>query len=235
MKSANAKVHELLEKLQRLADPANGGTKGEIDVANKKIARLKARFDFSGPAPDNTMDIFAELKVKRTRRAAHVHTFESTDLEIANAVKWAIETATGANCLFRGTELLAEVTTSTAKKLAKTALHISQSFQELLGRFCRLEGVKTSDRSLFVRGLYDGMMNDGRGRGEPLPTAPAPRRRAPKSRKSTGAAAPELAVHPYTLAYGLGRQIRFAAPLEELTAELNRITQAALARGTVAG
>jgi hypothetical protein len=66
----------LLAKLERLANPANGGTPDEIAAAKRKLERLKGRFDLSAPAPAETMDIFAGLKFKRkTSRAAHVHTF----------------------------------------------------------------------------------------------------------------------------------------------------------------
>jgi hypothetical protein len=171
MKTPNAKARALLEKLQRLADPARGGLPDEIAAANRKIERLKARFDFSGPAPSETMDIFAGINVnRRFRRAAHVHTFQQTDFDIANSVKWAIEKATGVQCFFEGDSLLVEAAASTARKLAKVALHIAQSFQALLDRFARVSGVTASDRSLFVRGLYDGMMNDGREVGEVLPS-----------------------------------------------------------------
>src|SRR5512136_1268888 len=85
MKPANAKARDLMGKLERLADPANGGTPDEIAAANRKLQRLKARFDFSGPAPAVTMDIFAGLKVKRAaRNAAHIYTFQMADYDVAN-------------------------------------------------------------------------------------------------------------------------------------------------------
>jgi hypothetical protein len=90
--------------------------------------------------------------------------------------------------------LLAEATVQTARKLAKVALHISESFQALLDRFGRLDGVSASDRSLFVRGLYDGMMNDGRGIGEPLPDAMPPAQK--KSKKNLVVRRRGVAIHP---------------------------------------
>jgi hypothetical protein len=164
-----------------------------------------------------------------------VHTFKRTDFDVANSVKWAIETATRIPCLFRGEDLLAETAANTANKLSKVALHISESFQTLLHKFGQLDGVTASDRSLFVRGLYDGMMNDARGAGETLPSRTTPR---PKHKKAKKTAAldhrPALAVHPYTVALGLGKHIRFAAPLEQIKAELDRATQPALGQGDAA-
>jgi hypothetical protein len=232
MKPANTKARALLGKLERLADPANGATPDEMAAARRKLHRLKSRFDFSGPAPDETMDIFAGLQFKRhVRRAAHVHTFQAADFDVASSVKWAIEKATGIPCVFRGGDLLAETTPGTANKLAKVALHITQSFLTLLDQLSRLNGVTPSDRALFVRGLYDGMMNDGRGRGESLPSRAAAHVKRPKTKKGAVALAPGLAIHPYTVALSLGKQIRFATPLEEITAELERATQLAIAPG----
>jgi len=236
MKTANTKARALLGKLERLADPANGGTPDEVAAAKRKLQRLKGRFDFNSPAPTETMDIFAGLKFKRnTGRAAHVHTFQPADFDVASAVKWAIEKATGIRCVFRGGALLAEATPGTANKLAKVALHITQSFQTLLEKLSRLNGVTASDRTLFVRGLYDGMMNDGRGVGEPLPSRAAARVKRTKAKKGAVAMPPGLASHPYTVALSLGKQIRFATPLEEITAELERATQLAISRPAVGG
>ena len=89
----------------------------------------------------------------------------------------------------------------------------------------------TSDRTLFVRGLYDGMMNDSRGIGEPLPSRTAAHVKRTKAKKGAVARPPGLASHPYTVALSLGQQIRFAAPLEEITAELERATQLAISPG----
>src|ERR1051326_45117 len=157
VKPASAKARALLGKLERLANPANGGTPDEIQAARRKLQRLRGRFDFSAPDPGETMDIFAGIRATRlSRRAAHVHTFQPVDFDIGNCVKWAIEKACGIPCVFRGDDLLASATAATANKLSKIALHIAQSFRTLLDQFTRLQGVTRSDRSLFVRGLYDG-------------------------------------------------------------------------------
>jgi hypothetical protein len=229
MKPANAKARELLAKLERLANPANGGTDAERAQAKRKLERLKGRFDFTAPAPQETGDIFAGLKFKRSiGHAAQVQTFQPAEWDIASSVKWAIEKATGIPCVFRGGDLLAEATPCTANKLAKVALHITQSFQTLLDKLSRLNGVTTSDRTVFVRGLYDGMMDETRETGQTLPTRiAAPARRA-KPKKGAVAPPPGLSVHPYYVALPLGRQIRFAAPLEEIAAELERATRPAI-------
>jgi hypothetical protein len=226
-KPANAKARTLLGKLERLADPANGGTPDEIHAARRKLERLRSRFDFSAPRPVET-DIFAGIRPRRSARAAHLHTFRRTDFDIANSTKWAIERATGIPCIFRGEDLLAEATTRTANKLAKVALHIVESFRTLLDQFSRVGGLTANDRSLFVRGLYDGMMDDGRCVGEPLPSPVTSRGKRMRVKKSAEDQPPKMAIHPYSVGLGLGKQIRFAAPLEQISAELERATQAVI-------
>ncbi len=68
-------------------------------------------------------------------------------------------------------------------------------------------------------GLYDGMMNETRNAGQPLPSRLGLARRQ-RGRKRAAPLAAGLHVHPYTLAVGLGKQIRFSAPVEEIAAEL---------------
>src|SRR3954468_974658 len=68
------------------------------------------------------------------------------------------------------------------------------------------------------------MMNTPRDVGQRLPNrGVSNRRRGPK--KPPPSAATHLHVHPYTLAFGLGRQIRIAVPLHEIAAELDSLTQ----------
>jgi hypothetical protein len=235
MKPADAKARALLGKLERLADPANGGMPDEIAAANRKLERLRSRYDFTrtDPAGPDALDIFsAAFSRRKTRHTSPVLTFDPGDFDIANAVKWAIEQATGIPCTFHGGQLTAAVTAATANRLATVALHISGSFHALLERFGALPGVTASDRSLFVRGLYDGMMNDPRGVGERLPgqaNSPAKRKRA---KGKLADRAPKLAVHPYTVALALGRQVRFAAPVAAIVAELDRVTRPILGPGS---
>jgi hypothetical protein len=228
MKPANTKARALLAKLERLSEPANGGTDGEVANAKRKLATLKARFDFNAPDPNCAKDIFAGFKyTRRIGFAAQVFSFRPDEFDIANSVKWAIERATGVPCSFRGGDLLAEATPSTANRLAKLAAHIAENFRALLDKLAKLDGVRAQDRTIFVRGLYDGMMNDGRKVGDKLPNRIAKPVRRLKAKKGTVATAPGLSVHPYTVALGLGRQIRFAAPIEQIAAELERATQPA--------
>jgi hypothetical protein len=215
LKPANAKARELLKKLLALAER---GIDGEKVSAQRKICRLKARFDFSGPDPAETPDLFRG-RFGRSTTARPIYAFGPNEFEVANSVKWAIETATGVRCVHRGRELLAEASPPTARRLEGIALHIACSFRTLLDKLSALGGVSADDRGVFVMGLYDGMMNETRDAGQRLPSRPGVAK-GPRGRKRPASCAASLHVHPYTLAVGLGRQIRFSAPVAEIAAEL---------------
>jgi hypothetical protein len=232
LKPANAKARALLVKLLALAER---GIDGERQSAQRKLKRLKARFDFSAPDPAETPDLFSG-KFKPAVKARPIFCFGPDEFHLANSVKWAIESATGIRCVHRNRELLAEASAPTARRLEGIALHIAASFRALLDKFSAAESVSAADRGVFVRGLYDGMMNEARDPGQPLPNRPGVTK---KQRRRKGAAprtadvAPRAAglhMHPYTLAVGLGRQIRFSAPVERIAAELEATLRKCLAQ-----
>ena len=215
----------MFKKLQALAER---GVDGEKLAAQRKLERLKARFDFSAPDPSETPDLF-QGKFTQSAKARRICSFPPSEFDVANAVKWAIENATNIRCLYRDRDLLAEATPATARQLADIAKHIAQSFRVLINQFSAVSGVTVAHRGVFVRGLYDGMMNEMREVGELLPgRAVVPKkgrgRKRPAASPTTG-----LHIHPYTVAFGLGRQIRFSAPLAEIAAELEAATKKCLA------
>ena len=210
----------MLKKVQALAEQ---GIDGEKSAAQIKIARLKARFDFTAPDPTETPDLFLG-SFKRATKARRIFSFGRNELDVANSVKWAIESATGIPCVFRDGDLLAEATPGTANKLTAIAVHIAQSFRALLDKFSAVDGVSMNDRGIFVMGLYDGMMNEVRNVGQRLPSRPHVMKMG-KGKKRAVAHAAGLHIHPYTVALSLGKQIRFSAPLEQITAELEAVTR----------
>src|SRR3954465_3548811 len=94
LKPATRKAQILLQKLQALAEQ---GIDGEKTSAQRKIARLKARFDFSVPRPAETPDLFSG-NFQRARKARLIYSFTPAEFDVANAVKWAIESATKIPC-----------------------------------------------------------------------------------------------------------------------------------------
>jgi hypothetical protein len=223
-KPASTKAWAMLRKLEALAER---GVDGEKLAAQRKIDRLKARFDFEVPSAAHHPDLF-QGSFKRSSKAKWIYSFQPAEFDVANAVKWAIESATGIRCLHRDCDLLAEAAPGAANRLASIAEHISQSFRTLLAKLSTVNGFSVADRGVFMMGLYDGMMNDLRDVGQPLPSRPVSRRKG-RLKKQAVSPATALHVHPYTLAVGLGRQIRFSVPLQEIAAELDSHAQARLA------
>lgn len=210
----------MLAKLQALAERGVGG---ERVAAQRKIERLKARFAFDAPVAAETLDLF-QGTFKRSSKARCICSFRHAEFEVANAVKWAIESATGIQCLHRNGDLLAEAAPSTANRLKRIAEQISQSFRALVAKYSAVNGVSVADRGVFIMGLYDGMMNDLREVGQRLPSRPGSRKRG-RAQSRAQSVATGVHVHPYSLAFGLGRQIRFSVPLQEIAAELDDLAQ----------
>ncbi len=223
-KPASAKIRELFRKLHALAER---GIDGERDVARRKLARLKERYDFTVPAVADGPDLFSG-RFTNSSTARPIYSFKHNEIALASSVKWALEAATRIRCLHRGADLLAEATPATARRLRQIADHIAQSFRVLLDRFCALDGVAVADRTAFLMGLYDGMMGDAREPGQRLPGGSASARKR-KTRTSPASKAAGLRAHPYSIAVGLGKQIRFSAPLEQIAAELEAVAPKRLA------
>ena len=222
LRPPNSKAWALLQKLQALAER---GIEGERIAAQIKLARLKARFDLGEPGPADTPDLFSG-NFKRASKARRIYSFASNEFDVANSVKWAVESATKIPCVYRNSELLAEATASTAKRLEEIAIHIAHSFRALLEKFGAVDGVNVHDRGVFVMGLYDGMMNETRDVGQRLPSrASIPKTRKVKKKVATQPHGHGLHIHPYTVGLSLGKQIRFSAPLEQITAELDAVTR----------
>jgi hypothetical protein len=226
LRPATSKARALLKKLQGLAEQ---GIDGEKISAQNKIARLKARFDFNAPDPAETPDLFSG-SFKRSTTARRIYSFGGHEFDVANSVKWAIESATKIPCVYRDGDLLAEATPSTANRLTEIAVHIAHSFRALLDKFSAVDGVSVNDRGVFVMGLYDGMMNEVRNVGQRLPSR-ASVKKMRKAKKRAVSHPCGLHIHPYTVALSLGKQIRFSAPLEQITAELEAVTQKHLTQG----
>jgi len=205
-------ARKLLHKLEALAERGIGG---EAESAKKKLARLKNRYDFA--MPDKGVKDLLNIHITKSNKTTPVCKIAEPDILVA--VKWAFENTFGIPCWYSGDVLLAQVTPATAKNLETAALTIADGFRKLWATFRRV-GLD-SDRSCFMAGLWDGMMKDERKSGQPLPTRIA----GPVSRKRRGAPAPQLSVHPYSVATDLGRQIRFSASLDNINNELeNKLT-----------
>lgn len=207
-----------MTKLQALA--ARPGTPDEGAAAQKKLDRLNRRYDWTVPDMPKEYLFAGEFRPARDGNALPVINLD--DMNLATWIKWAIESATGIRCLFRGSSVMAEATPDTAAKLTGIGNIIASGFSDLWQRFAGFPTVTQDDRGVFLRGLYDGMMNDCKPLGEQLPqrAQAAPTRKA--KRQAVGRVA-GISLHPYAVATDLGRQIRFNVPLETIAGQLEQM------------
>jgi hypothetical protein len=213
-KTATNAARRLREKLAALV--AAPGTPDEGNAAQAKLARLDERYDFG--QVDVAKEFLFAGKFTSSANAAPIAII--ADWPLGAAVKWAIESATGIHCSFNGSELRAEATNGTVKKLSGIADTISGGFNALWAQFATFPTVTQADRALFLRGLYDGMMADQKPLGERLPARISQPTRKHATRRAVGYAAGVM-VHPYNIAVELGKSIRFNVPLPELKNQLN--------------
>jgi hypothetical protein len=221
-KLASPKIHELRAKLAALAER---GINGEKDVAAAKLARLDKRYDFNTPNNGGT-DIFKGVFVPEPSASWPIIRLDPEDLDIGNFVKWSIEHTTGVPCLFHGPELCARATVRTAEQLQGIAKIVATAFRLLWQQFSNAPSVNTADRPSFILGLYEGMMDEVRT-NEALPKR-AHVDKVKKAKKGSVAKPAGLVLHPYTVATGLGKQVRFSVPFLDIAGELDRTVKGAL-------
>ena len=221
---ATERAFDIRRKLVALVER---GVNGEKLSAQRKLYRIENRFDFSKPVL-RTEDIFSDIKYERSPYLNPVCTIE--DMDAAISVKWAIEHGAGIPCAFKNSELNAQATPATASNLREVAHTLVSRFTLLWKKFSTAPGVVESDRPIFYMGLYDGMMNEQRPPGTPLPKR-ASQTKPVKQRKKKGALTAPLAInlHPYSVATELGKEIRFNVPLEKVMNQLDKTIKGEIA------
>lgn len=212
------KTFDTKAKLEALVER---GVNGERDAAKLKLDRLLKAYDFSAKVL-HMKDLFLGIKAARPSPVARfVTAFDTQDIDLLANVKWAIEQETGLRCSFRDTvQLWAETTDASVPVVRQVAETVRDNFRQL---WCQVEraGINPGDRPVFLMGLYDGMMHEQRQLGQALPSRYASQR-AVKAKRRAVSHAPGLNIHPYSLALGLGRQIRFSVPIADISGELDR-------------
>ena len=79
---------------------------------------LTARYDLGVLAANDTPDLFSG-RFASSSAARRIYSFNNNELDVANAVKWAIESATRIHCVHRGADLLAEATPDDGAKVGR--------------------------------------------------------------------------------------------------------------------
>lgn len=193
---------------------------GEAQSARRQLARMEARYSFD--VEPVGVDIFNMAGARVVAGdAKKLFAFEFGETDVAMFAKHAIEERFRLNCAIRTvdwkTSVWCDAAVDSLPALLTVASTIRGQFVRLWQRLCESADVTPGDRGAFMRGLYDGMMDEERKAGERLPARRAAMpAKVKKSRgKKAVAIRPALGVHPYELALPLGRNIRFAATVEE--------------------
>lgn len=206
-------ARRLKVRLEALA--AAPGTPEEGEAAKGKLERLLAKYDFTQNKEDREGIFVGNFQKSNDARPVIL----CGDPSLANQIKWALEQSTGIPCLFRGQELFAQATPATAEQFKRIAQTLQEGFERLWQSFSTFPTVTPLDKSLFWRGLGDGLSNTPRLQGEQLPKRAVIQGRGRKTKAAVGHAA-GLGIHPYSIALDLGQQLRFNVPVQEVTNQL---------------
>lgn len=217
-------------KLKSLAD---AGVNGEKTNALEALAKLEARLDFDAAIEEDAGDLFAGIHITpcRSGESHCLLEFEPQDSDIAAFVKWTLENRFSIRGSFRAIDnrqtIWIEARAFDMPALVKLAEGIRSDFAKLWDDFRQLTASTAGARKPFVMGLYDGLMNETRPAGQMLP----PVRVAPlgKAKRKAVAAAPGVAIHPYSIALDLGHRIRVSTPVTTVAREMETTLRAALA------
>ena len=220
---ATEKARALRRKLEALAER---GINGEKTAAQHKLKRLLAAVDFETADPTETPDIFARVRFAPGSTAHCVYTFNADETELASTVKWCVEQGAKIPCHFQGRELRASINDRGADELRALTLHLATSFRALWSQFAT---VQPQARTVFLMGLYDGVMNETRPAGQMLPAVKNQPLKPAGKKRSALQAPPGLNLNPYSIALPLGAKIRVSFDIPAITADLEQTLQKAIA------
>lgn len=224
---------------RRIAALCDSSNPGEAASARRQLARLEAKFSFIVEPLGTDIFNMADARVV-AGDAKLLFAFEFGETDVAMMAKQAIEERYRINAAIRVRDWKSSVWVDAADDSMPALLTIASTIR---GQFMRLwnllnakADVTPGDRGAFMRGLWDGMMADERKAGEMLPQrrATAPAKVGKRKGKKAVALRPALGVHPYELALPLGRNIRFAASVEENEAMLQNAIAGHLAHEAAA-
>ena len=201
------------------------GVEGEAESATRKLENLLEKWDFDAPNPDGD-DLFTSLASGHVR----MQMGDKRDLkekyqcaDMAAFIKWSLLEAYGIDGRIRQNKdgsftLTAECAAEHLKTLNHVAKILHAAFRELMVTFLALPGASSRDSRIFLRGIYDGMMNDPKKPGELLPKRSPVKMQLAK--KKALAHAPGLAIHPYTTGMEMGARVRMSIPIEQIAGDL---------------
>ena len=208
-----------------LSEMAARGTEHEKSIAKDKLKRLEARYDFAAPADLEAGDIFEGWERPAGSHESHsVLKAKKEWLDAANLIKWVFQdkfkTSSGWRSLPDGAELMLDAGREDAARFKPFAKNLHDTIVAACTEFSRGRTVRELDRSPFLNGLYDGLMDEPRPAGTMMPGfSPVAKKKLPRRKKPAKSAAPAASaatIHPYDIGRDVGKKLRVNIPRDEL-------------------
>jgi hypothetical protein len=205
-----------------LAEMATRGTEHEKSVATEKLKRLDSKYHFSDAPEIKDGDIFEGWKKPSPSRQSHpVLKVEKEWQDAANLVKWVFQdkfkTSSGWRSLPTGVELMLDAGKADTARFKPFAADLHATIVAACSEFSCGRAVRELDRSPFLQGLYDGLIDETRTSGTMMPGfSPFAKPKRPRKKKSAPPPTNAPTVHPYDLGRDVGMKLRINVPREEL-------------------
>jgi len=201
------------------------GTDHEKSIAKEKLKRLDARYNFAGEPDLKVGDIFEGWQQPTRSKQSHpVLKVKKEWLDAANLVKWVFQdkfqTGSGWRSLPEGAELMLDAGKDDAARFQPFASNLHDTIIAACSEFSCGRAVRELDRAPFLKGLYDGLMDEPRTAGTMMPGfSPLPKKKQPRRKKPAKPTAPLTdapTIHPYDLGRNVGNKLRINVPREQL-------------------
>ena len=208
-----------------LDEMARRGTTHEAAVAHEKLARLEARYDFLAKRTEILDDIFAGWgKLEKSKAVAPLVSVGSGWRDVASLVKWIFKDKFGIASSWRetphGTDLVAGIAEADLGRIRPLAGSLLNDMIAICREFSQDSPTTELERSPFLAGLYEGLMNEPRKIGCIVPgRSPIARKNKLRTKKNTQH---QAALHPYDIGRETGQNMRINTPVETLCKQLRQ-------------
>ncbi len=220
---------DLRRRREHLSEMATRGTHHEKSIAEEKLLRLDAKYDFSPPEEELADDIFAGWDIPApSQKSCEVLKVKSEWLDVANLIKWMFQDKFQTSSSWRGSPSGSQLMLQARQEDVKRLKPFAKNLQETIVAACEVfscgRNIRELERAPFLKGIYDGLVDEPRPVGTMMPgfspvakKKPLRVRKLKKSEPESGSAA---AIHPYDLGREAGKKIRINIPRDQLCEEI---------------
>jgi len=220
---------DLRRRREHLSEMATRGTHHEKSIAEEKLQRLDAKYDFSAAEEPPADDIFAGWDIPApSQNSYEVLKVKSEWLDAANLIKWMFQDKFQTSSSWRsgpaGSQLMLQARQDDVKRLKEFAKNLHGTIVAACEEFASGRNIRELERAPFLKGIYDGLLDEPRPVGTMMPGfSPVAKKKAARVRKpkkseqKSGSAA---AIHPYDLGREAGKKMRINIPRDQLCEEI---------------